>query len=273
MTPRAIDLESIILIGSLCFGAFCVAWYAVQCVLVGRGEARLNSENSEPRKHNRSSRARFAAAWRNMLFGPTERSGIVNVDQINLQDWCAKPFDNITRFSINDPFDTVGYRVATDGHAVIALGSLAVTSSNAKGRCLPPNIPDIIKSPSNLTWSTKLPELPNCDHCVEGITEISASVEKCSECNGDGMVEHYCDCEHCDRDKDACESCKETGKVRINAEIKQCNLCTSRFGSVFIAKRYARLIAMLPDVEWAADSECVRLRFPGGVGVVMGVRK
>lgn len=33
--------------------------------------------------------------------------------------------------------------------------------------------------------------------------------KECTECDGNGLVEHYCDCSHCEEDKEECEACED----------------------------------------------------------------
>lgn len=37
----------------------------------------------------------------------------------------------------------------------------------------------------------------------------------CTTCNGDGQVEHDCNCEQCICSTDPCHACEETGKVKL----------------------------------------------------------
>ena len=47
----------------------------------------------------------------------------------------------------------------------------------------------------------------------EALQQILDETWECGECDGEGYVEHECDCEHCDYEGDDCEAKCKDGRI------------------------------------------------------------
>lgn len=166
--------------------------------------------------------------------------------RIDLTKFCSV---DETRVPLLKPWRDGEFTYASDGRVVLRVaaepGDVANDKAPSAERMAPYFDPFIV---DDLAWQ-KLPELPE------------AKFEECDKCDGDKV--HECDCGH----QHDCPACEGSGKVEIQDHI---DIGQSRFNYY-----YLRLIGDLPNLEIAVRGELdpMLLRFDGGVGVLMPMRK
>lgn len=197
---------------------------------------------------------------------------------IDLSKFCWKW--EATRYEISKPWSKNGYTYATDSMIFVRLDGVHADPPTG---IVPKDFADIALKPKK--WSD-LPEVPPCKQCGCGMPESVVCWDcggkkevDCDLCGGDGTVTceyyHEHDCPDCDCGKVRCNTCDGEGVLHGQDRCGECPLVDC--GDVKISSRYARLIAELPNVQWAPlavqgkDHDGAAFRFDGGVGVCMGV--
>lgn len=172
---------------------------------------------------------------------------------IDLHKFCAR---NNRRLPFNRPWTKDGKRYATDGVVLIRLHATELPDDVPDGRV--PNA-DAVLTPVEGDFKP----WPCVDCCYEC---DGKGVNSCESCHGSGMctgcacgAEHECGA--CEGGMTLCERCRVDTTIDL--------------GGVRVAQHYAYLISTLPNVSYlaAGPGDPVRLRFDGGDGAVMPIRK
>lgn len=165
---------------------------------------------------------------------------------IDLQKFCS---EDETREPLMKPWRDGDFTYASDGRVIIKVPA-------EPGDVVQPKTPTPEKVAIIFSWFNgpglewqKLPTLPVLE------------TQGCGVCHGDGEHECDCGCVH------KCGNCDGVGKIPIDAHL---DIGPARFNCY-----YLRLIADLPGLEIAVRGELdpMMLRFDGGVGVLMPMRK
>lgn len=197
--------------------------------------------------------------------------------EIDLKPFCL-PDVSPTRYELlKVPFVRDGFRYATDGR--IAVRIAAVGEANTDGKS--PNCGEVFGpidfsagfAPLPVEYERKQNGEGNC-HACDGMGETSdESVPlqkiKCDECDGTGGTE----CRTCGHE-DYCDECDGKGSW----DARPCPVCDgegteTRYRAVFdgvgFDAHYLRLIAALPNPEYAISKGMMAFRFTGGEGLLM----
>ncbi len=174
--------------------------------------------------------------------------------QIDLSKFCGRKSS-----SLDEPFVVRGWRYATDGLVLVRV--LAPGEPDSPPPTDRPKNPGLLLPPIDGEW-LPWPQVDPCEEC--------SATEKvvCDHCDGNGQCEGCaCGMAH------TCGWCAGTGKAICKACTEEGSF-TKRFGNVELSRRYAYLIALLPNVVYLPQSEAskpVRFKFDGGEGVVIGI--
>lgn len=105
----------------------------------------------------------------------------------------------------------------------------------------------------------------------EWMTEIPAS--KCVACKGTGVVEHDCDCDHCDIDDDDCDVCDGgTEPTRLDPVVRRAVVGGLPLNGNFLACALSVVGAEGPCAIWSPDAYLTIVAGEGWRAVVMGMK-